>query len=199
MTIQPSELDFSSAKEVAKAIQNHYISSLEITSHILDRIDQYNPKINAIVTPIKDKAIKRAQAADKALAKGEIWGPLHGVPCTIKDTFTIKGVRTTAGSPELSNYIPEQDAIVVAREPLLFRYRSNASEAASLSFNSMLNSSISLWISIPPHNESSMEKSPSSPAQRITKSLSPLATCAATLETLTSPPVMMFLEYFARA
>lgn len=59
-------------------------------------------------------ALERARAADEALARGEIWGPLHGVPVTVKDTYAIKGLRTTAGDPELLDYVPDEDAVIVS-------------------------------------------------------------------------------------
>ena len=106
---------YASATVVAKAIQQKQVSSVELTTLMLDRIEKLNPKINAIVTVTADAALQRAKEADAALAKGEIWGPLHGVPCTIKDTFETAGVRTTAGAPFLTNYVPKQDAVSVAR------------------------------------------------------------------------------------
>jgi amidase len=109
------DLGFSSAIETAKAIRQHEISSVELTEHILKRIDQYNPRLNAVVTLCRDEALSRARQADEALAKAETWGPLHGVPITIKDTFEIAGVRTTSGAPSLSEYVPGEDAAAVSR------------------------------------------------------------------------------------
>ncbi|UCH56684.1 MAG: amidase [Candidatus Bathyarchaeota archaeon] len=114
-SINPSDLAFASATEVAGIIQRGKITSQEIIGHIFDRIESYNPEINAIVTLVRDEAMARARAADEALSKGEVWGPLHGVPCTAKDCFEIAGVRTTAGSPSLSDHFPEKDATAVAR------------------------------------------------------------------------------------
>src|SRR5256885_14911889 len=82
---------------------------------MLDRIARSNPKINAIVTLAGDAALARARAADEARARGEWWGPFHGVPCTIKDTYEVAGVRTTAGIPALADHIPPRDAAVVER------------------------------------------------------------------------------------
>jgi amidase len=106
---------YASAAKAAKAIQTKQVSSVELTKLMLDRIQKLNPKINAIVTITADAAMRRAKEADAALAKGKIWGPLHGVPCTIKDTFETAGVLTTAGAPFLKNYVPKQDAAAVAR------------------------------------------------------------------------------------
>src|SRR5262245_12744535 len=82
---------------------------------MLERIKQFNPALNAIVTLTADAALARAKAADEARARGEWWGPFHGVPCTIKDTFETAGVRTTAGAPTLANHVPKTDAAVVSR------------------------------------------------------------------------------------
>jgi len=112
--VSPPDLDFASALDVGRAIRAGKVSSLELTTRMLDRIQQYNGKINAIVTLAGD-AVDRARAADQALARREIRSPLHGVPCTIKDTFEVAGVTTTAGAPELRNHVPARDATVVAR------------------------------------------------------------------------------------
>lgn len=108
-------LPFASALEAATAILKREISSVELTSEILNRIDRFNPEINAIVTLTREAAMKRARQADQALARGEVWGPFHGVPVTIKDTYETKGVRTTAGAPQYAEHIPDEDATVVAR------------------------------------------------------------------------------------
>lgn len=110
-----SGLEFASALDAAQAIKKGRISSLELTQHILDRIDRYNPSINAIVILTKDEALAQARAADEAMAKGQELGPLHGVPITIKDAFEMAGVRTTVGAPSLSEYVPKTDAVAVSR------------------------------------------------------------------------------------
>ena len=110
-----ADLDFASALEVARAIRRGDVSSVELTTRILDRIARHNPRLNAIVTLASDAALARARAADEARARGDWWGPFHGVPCTVKDTFEVAGVRTTAGSPTLKDYVPTRDAVVAAR------------------------------------------------------------------------------------
>ncbi len=82
---------------------------------MLERIQRLNPKLNAIVTLTADGALARAKAADEARARGQWWGPFHGVPCTVKDTLEVAGVRTTAGSPTLKDHVPPRDAVFVAR------------------------------------------------------------------------------------
>ncbi|GMW01372.1 MAG: amidase [Candidatus Hydrogenedentota bacterium] len=108
-------LAFASALEAARAIRSNEVSSVELTRHCFARISKYNKPINAMVTLTEEEAIASAQAADEAHARGQWWGPFHGVPCTVKDTFEMKGVRTTAGSIDLSDYRPTTDAPLVER------------------------------------------------------------------------------------
>ncbi len=108
-------LAFSSAVEVAKAIRRGDISSLELTELMFKRIDAINPRINAVVTLMREEALARAKEADAARAKGTFFGPLHGVPITVKDAFDVKGVRTTFGNPAFKDHIPTRDSAAVER------------------------------------------------------------------------------------
>jgi amidase len=81
----------------------------------VQRIGRLNAPINAIVTLDLERATARAVEADQATARGASWGPLHGVPITLKDTQSTKGVRTTAGYPPLSEYVPAADGTIAAR------------------------------------------------------------------------------------
>jgi amidase len=108
------DLDFASALDAGRAIRAGLVSSVELTTRMLDRIQQHNAKLNAIVAIAPD-AVERARAADEARARRDWWGPLHGVPCSIKDTFEVAGVTTTSGSPSLRSHVPARDAAVVAR------------------------------------------------------------------------------------
>jgi amidase len=110
-----ADLDFASALDAAWAIRAGQVSSVELTSRMLERIARHNPPLNAIVMLAADAALARARAADEARARRESWGPFHGVPITIKDTFEVAGVTTTAGSASLRNHVPPRDAAVVAR------------------------------------------------------------------------------------
>lgn len=109
------DIAFRSALELAVAIRNREIGSRELLEHYLKRVEQYNPQVNAIVTLDAERARKRADEADAALARGEYWGPLHGLPMTIKDTIETAGLRTTAGAPVHADHIPTRDAPTVAR------------------------------------------------------------------------------------
>ncbi|MGA2958565.1 MAG: amidase family protein, partial [Thermodesulfobacteriota bacterium] len=81
------DLPFRSAKQLASLIRKKKIGCLELLDFYLRRVEQYNPKINAVIFMNVEAARKRAQQADKALATGKIWGPLHGVPMTIKESY----------------------------------------------------------------------------------------------------------------
>ncbi|NEP17289.1 MAG: amidase [Leptolyngbya sp. SIO4C1] len=110
-----SDLGFASACQLAQMIRDRTLSSVELLDAYLAQIAQHNGQLNAICTLNEEKARARAQEADEALIKGENWGALHGVPITIKDFFETAGLRTTAGYLPLKNYVPDQDATVVAR------------------------------------------------------------------------------------
>ena len=106
---------YASAAEAAQAIRARQVSSVQLTRLMLDRIEKLNPRINGVVTVTAEEALRRAAQADAALAAGTVWGPLHGLPCTIKDVFETEGVRTASGAPFLKDYVPKQDAAAVAR------------------------------------------------------------------------------------
>ncbi|MEM7348680.1 MAG: amidase, partial [Chloroflexota bacterium] len=110
-----TQLPLLPAHQMAQMIRTRQISALDLCDAHLEHIAQYNSKLNAICTLDEENARSRAKAADKALARGENWGALHGVPVTIKDIFETAGLRTTAGYIPLENYQPKQDATVVAR------------------------------------------------------------------------------------
>ena len=81
----------------------------------LERIERYNARINAVIFTDIQAARKRARAADRALAKGEIWGPLHGVPMTVKESYDVVGMPSTWGVPEYKDNYPKKNAVVVER------------------------------------------------------------------------------------
>ena len=110
-----NDLHWMSATELAAAIRARDISSVEALDHFVERIRELDGPINSVVHWDLERAGTAALDADAALAAGEAVGPLHGVPMTIKDSFQTEGCITTSGSPELSDYVPTQDAWPVAR------------------------------------------------------------------------------------
>jgi amidase len=105
----------SSASELAEAIRSKKLSSKAIVEAHLEQIAKVNPKLNAVVQLTAETARKQADEADAALARGEIKGPLHGVPMTIKDTLETAGVICTGGTKGRANFVPKADATAVAR------------------------------------------------------------------------------------
>ena len=87
-----SNLVFLSATELAQIIRERKASVVEVLEAHLRHISKYNPALNAIITLDEDGARQRAREADAAMVRAEIWGPLHGVPVTIKDSFETTGV-----------------------------------------------------------------------------------------------------------
>lgn len=110
-----TELIFLSATQLAKHIHERKYSATEVLDAHLSQIAMHNPVLNAIVTLDQEGARQRAKDADAALMRGESWGPLHGVPVTIKDTFETDGLLTTSSYAPLAKYIPKKDATVVKR------------------------------------------------------------------------------------
>src|SRR5580704_11482290 len=109
------ELAYSNATAIAEKIRQRRISSREALEYFVARVKVLDKPINSVVTLELDRARKDADAADLAVANGQVIGPLHGVPMTIKDSFQTAGIRTTSGAPELAAFIPKEDAWPVAR------------------------------------------------------------------------------------
>jgi Asp-tRNA(Asn)/Glu-tRNA(Gln) amidotransferase A subunit family amidase len=109
-----SELTSRSAATLARLISDRSVSPVEVVQAHLAVIDQLNPKLNAIVTFAPD-LLERAKEAEAAVMRGDMLGPLHGLPVTIKDTIETAGLKTTSGSRMRENFIPEKDAPAVRR------------------------------------------------------------------------------------
>jgi amidase len=106
------ELAFASAARLAADVRDR---RLELLDHFLARAERHNPALNAIVAWQIDGARDRARAADAALARGEVWGPLHGVPMTVKESFNVTGLPTTWGNPLWKDNIATENAVVIER------------------------------------------------------------------------------------
>jgi aspartyl-tRNA(Asn)/glutamyl-tRNA(Gln) amidotransferase subunit A len=110
-----ADVPFLSAAALGELIRRKEISPLEATTAYLDRIDAVDGKLHSYITVCRDEALRDAREAEQAIAHGEWRGPLHGVPYAVKDQFWTNGIRTTGGSRLLADFIPNQDATVVAR------------------------------------------------------------------------------------
>ncbi|HIO04358.1 MAG TPA: amidase, partial [Gammaproteobacteria bacterium] len=89
---------FKNAHELVDLIKKKELSSVELLETLLKRVEQVNPDLNAVVTLDADRAMDKAKKADEALSKGEDLGPLHGMPMTIKDAYSVEGVVSTGGN-----------------------------------------------------------------------------------------------------
>ena len=101
--------------EVAPLLENRKISPIELLDATLARIAKMNPRLNAFWTLTEEQARKQARAAEAEIAAGKYRGPLHGVPVALKDLYYTRGVRTTAGSIIMKDFVPDFDATVVEK------------------------------------------------------------------------------------
>ncbi len=106
---------YKSAGALAQAIRVKQVSCRAALDYYLERVERLNPGINAVIALNAEAARERADAADAALAAGENWGPLHGVPMTIKDSYEVVGMATVCGAPALKNHRPKTNAVAVQR------------------------------------------------------------------------------------
>ena len=110
-----TDLCFLTLHELASRIQSNDVSPVEVAEAILERIERLNPRLNAYITVMADQALADARAAEGEIAAGRYRGPLHGVPIGVKDLCATKGVRTTAGSKILADWVPDEDATVIRK------------------------------------------------------------------------------------
>lgn len=109
------ELCWYGAQKLAKALREKEVSPVEVVEAHLERIEEVNPRVNAIVTLAAEEALKQAQKAEKEILSGGEIGPLCGVPVLVKDNVHTAGIRTTYGSKLFENFVPGEDAPVVKR------------------------------------------------------------------------------------
>lgn len=103
------------ATTLAEAIRKRSIRSRDLVEACLERIEHRDDRLQAFITVCGDQALAQADAADRALARGEILGPLHGIPVGVKDNTATAGIRTTYGSRIREHFVPDTDELVVAR------------------------------------------------------------------------------------
>jgi amidase len=106
---------YRSAFGIASDIKAGKLSAVTVLEFYLDRIERFNDSINAVVVLDTDRALARAVDADRAAAAGEDWGPLHGLPMTIKDAWCTEGLVTVGGVPAHRDHVPQSNAIAVQR------------------------------------------------------------------------------------
>ena len=109
------DIPFRSAKQLAADIRKKKIGCLELLDLYLARVEKYDGALNAVVVRDFDRARTRARAADRALARRQVWGPLHGVPMTIKESYDVAGLPTTWGVPAYAKNVATKNAVSVDR------------------------------------------------------------------------------------
>ena len=108
------ELPFLTASQLSKFIETKEVSPVEATEAYLDRIQEVDSKLNSYITVMGEQALEAARQAEREIAQGQHRGPLHGVPVAVKDQFNTAGIRTTGGSNILKDFVPDEDATVIA-------------------------------------------------------------------------------------
>jgi aspartyl-tRNA(Asn)/glutamyl-tRNA(Gln) amidotransferase subunit A len=111
----PADLAYLSLTEAAALIKARRLSPVELTQAMLDRIDRLDSRVGAFITVTRDEALAAARDAERAIARGSYRGPLHGIPFGVKDTHYTAGIRTTANTPVLLDFVPDFDATVVTK------------------------------------------------------------------------------------
>jgi amidase len=106
---------YKSAAVLARALREKWISSEELVRACLHRIEEVNPRLNAVVELAAEEAVRTARERDRAHAHGEWRGPLDGVPFTLKDAIETAGVISTGGTLGREKYVPAEDATVAKR------------------------------------------------------------------------------------
>jgi aspartyl-tRNA(Asn)/glutamyl-tRNA(Gln) amidotransferase subunit A len=101
--------------EAARRIAGRQLSPVDLTTAVLARIEALNPRVGAFITVASEHALAAARAAEREIQGGRSRGPLHGIPVGVKDTYYTRGIRTTAASPVLENFVPDVDAAIVER------------------------------------------------------------------------------------
>ena len=109
------DIPFLTTAELGELIRTRELSPVEATAAYLDRIDALNFKFNSYLTICRNEALAAAEEAERDIAAGNYIGPLHGIPVAVKDQLWTKGIRTTAGSRIMGDFIPGEDATAVVK------------------------------------------------------------------------------------
>ena len=109
------DFPFLSAAETTAAIKAKEVSPVEVVESYLQRVERLNPKLGAYITLCREEALAGARQAEMAVQRGDRLGPLFGVPVAVKDQFWTRGILTTNGSRVYSDFVPDEDAMVIER------------------------------------------------------------------------------------
>ena len=109
-----ADIPFLSVTQLSEFIKDRTISPVEAVESYLERIDNLNGRLFSYLTVNREGALQAAQQSEQALDRGEYAGPMHGIPVAVKDQLNTAGIRTTSGTPIFNDFVPDQDATVVA-------------------------------------------------------------------------------------
>jgi aspartyl-tRNA(Asn)/glutamyl-tRNA(Gln) amidotransferase subunit A len=109
------DLSYTSAADLAALIRNRQLSPVEVVRSTLARIERAQPVLNAFITVCAEEALTASREAESAVTRSDLLGPLHGIPFSVKDLVSTKGVRTTYGSRIFAEHVSTVDAASVAR------------------------------------------------------------------------------------
>lgn len=109
------DLAFCTLTQLAELVRTRKVSSVELTRMYLARLKKYNDKLLCVITLTEELALKQAEEADREIKRGKYRGPLHGIPCGIKDLFATRGTRTTWGAEPFRDQMIDYDSTVVVR------------------------------------------------------------------------------------
>ena len=112
--VDKADIPFLSATELAALIEKREVSPVEATEAYLERIQRVDGKLSSYITVSGDHALRAATAAENEIAAGRYRGPMHGIPYAVKDQFNTRGILTTGGSSILSDFVPQDNATVIA-------------------------------------------------------------------------------------
>ena len=109
------DIPFLTAAELARLLQDREVSPVEATEAYLQRIERLEPQLHSYITVCGDEAMAASREAEAEIARGNYRGPMHGIPIAVKDQIWTKGIRTTAGSRMLEDFVPGEDAAIIER------------------------------------------------------------------------------------
>jgi aspartyl-tRNA(Asn)/glutamyl-tRNA(Gln) amidotransferase subunit A len=112
---EESSLTILSIEQLAPLIAKRKVSPVEVLRAVLQRVERLNPVLNAYATVVPEKAMRQAMRAEREIAAGNYRGALHGIPIALKDNIWTAGIRTTAGSKILADFIPKSNATAVRK------------------------------------------------------------------------------------
>lgn len=142
------DIPFLPVTELSRLIATKEISPVEATEAYLERIDNLDFKFNSYLTVCRTEALQAAQSAEQSILQGNYLGPMHGIPIAIKDQLWTQGIRSTGGSRMLGDFIPDEDATVIAKLKMagaVLMGKTNLSEFAITGFSHCFSTPRNPW------------------------------------------------------